>query len=80
LAIEDREKFLSREWKKTRNVNKTIKAGKMDKITHPETLGLDTLMLEMYGIELAHDPVYLDIRIKSGIDNNIGFNPNCIAK
>ena len=80
LAIEDREQFLSREWKRTRNVNKTVKAGKMDKITHPETLGLDTLMLEMYGIELAHDPVYLNIRIKYGIDNNIGFNPNCIAK
>ena len=35
-------------------------------------------MLEMYGIELAHDRIYLERRKKSGIDNNIGFNPNCI--
>jgi hypothetical protein len=29
-------------------------------------------------IELANDPMYLKNRIKLGIDNNIGFNPNCI--
>ena len=76
LAIEDREKFLSREWKRIRVVN-TTKGGN-DWNTHPEAFGIDTLMLEMYGIELAHDRIYLERRKKSGIDNNIGFNPNCI--
>ena len=76
LAIIDREKFLSREWKKTRVTN-TTKGGR-DWYTHPESFGLDTLMLKMYGIELANDPLYLDRRIKKGIDYQIGFNPNCI--
>jgi len=33
----------------------------------------------MYGIKLAHDPIYLNKRFKSGIDYQIGFNPNCIS-
>jgi len=77
LAIVDREKFLSREWKRTRVTN-TTRGANESWYTHPEGLGMDTLMMEMYGIELAHDPMYLKKRIKSGIDNNIGFNPNCI--
>ena len=78
LAIVDREKFLSREWKRTRVTN-TTRGANESWYTHPEGLGMDTLMLEMYGIELAHDPIYLNKRFKSGIDNNIGFNPNCIS-
>ena len=77
LAIVDREKFLSREWKRTRVTN-TTRGANESWYTHPEGLGMDTLMMEMYGIELANDPMYLKKRIKSGIDNNIGFNPNCI--
>ena len=76
LAIVDREKFLSREWKRTRVTNTT--RGGRDWYTHPETLGLEILMSKMYGIELVHDPVYLDRRVKTGINHIIGFNPNCI--
>ena len=78
LAIVDREKFLSKEWKKARVTNTTIGANE-SWYTHPESFGLDTLMLEMYGIKLAHDPIYLNKRFKSGIDYQIGFNPNCIS-
>ena len=77
LAIEDREQFLSREWKRTRVTN-TTRGANESWYTHPSGLGMDTLMMEMYGIELAHDPIYLNKRPKSGIDESIGFNPNCI--
>ena len=41
---------------------------------------IDTLMKVITGIELEHDAVYLDKRewhAKDGIDDLIGFNPNC---
>jgi len=79
LAIEDREKFLSREWKRKRVTN-TTRGANESWYTHPSGLAMDTLMLEMYGIELAHDFMYLAKRPESGIDNSMGFNPNCITK
>ncbi len=44
---------------------------------------IDTLMKIITGIELEHDAVYLDLReyhAKEGIDDLIGFNPNCTLK
>ena len=41
---------------------------------------LDTLMKVITGVELEHDAVYLQKRkyhAKDGIDDLIGFNPNC---
>ena len=43
--------------------------------------GIDKLMEIVTGITLEKDPVYLQKRnqhLKDGIDDLIGFNPNCI--
>ena len=44
-------------------------------------IGIDKLMEVVTGITLENDPVYLRKRnyhLKDGIDDLIGFNPNCI--
>ena len=42
---------------------------------------IDTLMEIVTGVKLEHDPIYLQKRkmhTPDGIDDLIGFNPNCI--
>ena len=46
--------------------------------THQDALAIDTLMEMITGIKLETDPTYLRKRPKSGIDDLIGFNANCI--
>jgi len=53
------------------------------KNTHQMAFAIDTLMKIITGIELEHDAVYLQKRkyhAKEGIDDLIGFNPNCTLK
>jgi len=45
------------------------------------TIAIDTLMEIVTGVKLEHDPIYLQKRkmhTPDGIDDLIGFNPNCI--
>ena len=82
LAITDYDKFASRKFDGL-NSNKTTGENNARKYTHQNALAIDTLMKIVTGIELEYDPVYLEKRDarrfrKIGIDDLIGFNPNCI--
>ena len=80
LAITDYEAFRSRPFAgKNTNVTEHPKLAK--KHTHQMAIAIDTLMKIVTGVELEHDAVYLEERkyhTKDGIDDLIGFNPNCI--
>ena len=80
LAIMDWEKFKSREYK-GKNINKISDPSNARKHTHQMAIAIDKLMEVVTGITLENDPVYLKKRkyhLKDGIDDLIGFNPNCI--
>ena len=80
LAITDWKKFKSREYK-GENINKISDPSNAIKHTHQMAIGIDKLMEVVTGIRLENDPVYLQKRnyhLKDGIDDLIGFNPNCI--
>ena len=80
LAIMDWEKFKSREYK-GKNINKISDPSNAIKHTHQMAIAIDKLMEVVTGITLENDPVYLKKRkyhLKDGIDDLIGFNPNCI--
>ena len=80
LAIMDWEKFKSREYK-GKNINKISDPSNAIKHTHQMAIAIDKLMEVVTGITLENDPVYLQKRkmhLKDGIDDLIGFNPNCI--
>jgi hypothetical protein len=84
LAITDKVKFRSRAKTftgKTRNaINDPSKAIPH---THQMAIAIDTLMLEVAGVTMLEDPLYLSKRkwhTVDGIDDLIGFNPNCIKK
>ena len=80
LAITDWKKFKSREFK-GKNRNKISDPSNAIKHTHQMAIAIDKLMEVVTGIKLENDPVYLKKRkyhLKDGIDDLIGFNPNCI--
>jgi len=80
LAITDWKKFKSREFK-GKNRNKISDPSNAIKHTHQMAIAIDKLMEVITGIKLENDPVYLQKRkmhLKDGIDDLIGFNPNCI--
>jgi hypothetical protein len=80
LAIMDWKKFKSREFK-GKNRNKISDPSNAIKHTHQMAIAIDKLMEIVTGIKLENDPVYLQKRkmhLKDGIDDLIGFNPNCI--
>ena len=80
LAITDWKKFKSREFK-GKNRNKISDPSNAIKHTHQMAIAIDKLMEVVTGIKLENDPVYLQKRkmhLKEGIDDLIGFNPNCI--
>ena len=82
LAITDEEKFLSRKFSGD-NRNKIIDPKKATPHTHQMAIAIDTLMEIVTGIKLEHDPIYLSKRkyhVHDGIDDLIGFNPNCILQ
>ena len=81
LAIIDWDKFKSRKYDGNQS-NAIEDPSNAIKHTHQYAIALDTLMKIITGVELAHDPKYLKKREyqlgKSyGIDELIGFNPNC---
>ena len=80
LAITDWKKFKSREFK-GKNRNKISDPSNAIKHTHQMAIAIDKLMEIVTGIKVENDPVYLQKRkmhLKDGIDDLIGFNPNCI--
>ena len=82
LAITDPIKFKSRKFK-GKNRNKIKDKSKATPHTHQMAIAIDTLMEIVTGIKLEHDPIYLRKRkmhTPDGIDDLIGFNPNCIIQ
>ena len=81
LAITDWDKFKSRKYNET--VFNFVPKENAIKHTHQYAFAIDTLMKIITGVELEHDPEYLwrrkhQIKESFGIDQLIGFNPNCI--
>jgi hypothetical protein len=79
LGINDYEKYASRKFDGDQN-NNQYKKKNARMHTHQDALAIDTLMEMITGIKLETDPTYLRKRPKSGIDDLIGFNANCIKK
>ena len=79
LGITDYEKYASRKFDGDQN-NNQYKKKNARMHTHQDALAIDTLMEMITGIKLETDPTYLRKRPKSGIDDLIGFNANCIKK
>ena len=79
LGITDYEKYASRKFDGDQN-NNQYKKKNARMHTHQDALAIDTLMEIITGIKLETDPTYLRKRPKSGIDDLIGFNANCIKK
>ena len=82
LAITDWDKFKSRKYTGGKIAN-FIPKDHAIKHTHQYALAIDTLMQIITDVELEHDPEYLgkrkyQIKESYGIDQLIGFNPNCI--
>jgi hypothetical protein len=84
LAITDKVKFRSRAKTFTGKTRNAIKdKNKAIPHTHQMAIAIDTLMLEVTDVVMLEDPLYLSKRkwhTVDGIDDLIGFNPNCIKK
>ena len=83
LAITDPEKFLERKNPNGLARNRITDPKKATPHTHQMAIAIDTLMEIVTGIKLEHDPIYLRKRkmhTPDGIDDLIGFNPNCILR
>ena len=81
LAITDPEKFLERKNPNGLARNRITDPKKATPHTHQMAIAIDTLMEIVTGIKLENDPIYLRKRkmhTPDGIDDLIGFNPNCI--
>ena len=79
LAITDWDKFTSRKYSGTQH-NKISSKDSPRLHTSDESFALDTLMKVITGVELEHDANYLEEReyyMRDGVDQSIGFNPNC---
>lgn len=80
LAILDREKFLDRKFTGKYNGNKTEDPAHARWHTHQDSIAIDTLMLIVTDVKMVDDHVWEQKRDKTGMDDTISFNPNCIAK
>jgi hypothetical protein len=83
LAITDPEKFLERKNPNGLARNRITDPKKATPHTHQMAIAIDTLMEIVTGIKLENDPIYLRKRkmhTPDGIDDLIGFNPNCIIR
>ena len=83
LAITDPEKFLERKNPNGLARNRITDPKKATPHTHQMAIAIDTLMEIVTGVKLEHDPIYLRKRkmhTPDGIDDLIGFNPNCIIR
>jgi hypothetical protein len=82
LAITDEEKFRSRKFSGD-NRNEIKDPTKATPHTHQMAIAIDTLMEIVAGVKLEYDPIYLSKRkmhVPDGLDDLIGFNPNCILR
>lgn len=82
LAITDLKKFKSRHFN-GKNTNITEDPNDAIPHTHQSAFALDTLMKITTGVELEYDGAYIwkrkhEIKTSFGVDQLIGFNPNCI--
>ena len=78
LAIKDYDTFRAREFTGEYNENISEDPKHARKHTHQEAIGIDVLMELVTGIKLEDDPIYLEKRNITEIDDTIGFNPHCI--
>ena len=83
LAITNPKKFSERKNPNGLARNRITDPKKATPHTHQMAIAIDTLMEIVTGIKLEHDPIYLRKRkmhTPDGIDDLIGFNPNCIIQ
>ena len=83
LAITDPKKFLERKNPNGLARNRITDPKKATPHTHQMAIAIDTLMEIVTGVKLENDPIYLRKRkmhTPDGIDDLIGFNPNCIIR
>ena len=81
LAITNHDKFAERKNPNGLARNRITSKENTQHHTHQMAIAIDTLMEIVVGIELEHDPKYLQLRkfhTPDGTDDLIGFNPNCI--
>ena len=78
LAILDRESFLNREFE-GKNSNITTDPSKAIWHTHQLAFAINTLMKLVTEVEMVEDTVWDSKRARVGIDETIGFNPQCLS-
>ena len=78
LAILDRESFLNRKFEGENN-NITTDPSKAIWHTHPNAMAINTLMKLVTEVEMVEDTQWDSKRARVGIDETIGFNPQCLS-
>ena len=78
LAIKDYDTFRAREFTGEYNENISEDPKHARKHTHQDSIGIDKLMKLVTGVTLENDPIYLEKRNITEIDDTIGFNPHCL--
>ena len=77
LAILDRESFLNRNFEGENN-NITTDPSKAIWHTHQHAIAINTLMKLVTEVEMVEDTMWDGKRARVGIDETIGFNPQCL--
>lgn len=78
LAILDRESFLNRNFEGENN-NITTDPSKAIWHTHQHAIAINTLMKLVTEVEMVEDTMWDVKRARVGIDETIGFNPQCLS-
>ena len=78
LAILDRESFLNRNFEGENN-NITTDPSKAIWHTHQHAIAINTLMKLVTEVEMVEDTMWDGKRARVGIDETIGFNPQCLS-
>ena len=78
LAILDRESFLNRKFEGENN-NITTDPSKAIWHTHQHAMAINTLMKLVTEVEMVEDTHWDSKRARVGIDETIGFNPQCLS-
>ena len=78
LAILDRESFLNRKFE-VENNNITTDPSKAIWHTHQHAMAINTLMKLVTEVEMVEDTQWDSKRARVGIDETIGFNPQCLS-
>ena len=77
LAILDRKSFLNRKFEGENN-NITTDPSKAIWHTHQHAIAINTLMKLVTKVEMVEDTMWDSKRARVGIDETIGFNPQCL--